>query len=133
MAASDRIARSAPHGPDSEEPPEPPRLRALRLMVTVLTATLILGVVAIAAALVIRVTRADPPPAPMPAPAAFDPARLTAESLALPEGEDIVALGAAGDALMIVTRDASGAEWLRLFDPADGAALRAAPITRSAQ
>jgi hypothetical protein len=131
MAASDRIARSAPHGPDSDEPPEPPRLRALRLMVTVLTATLILGVVAIAAALVIRVTRADPPPAP--APAAFDPARLTAESLVLPEGEDIVALGAAGDALMIVTRDASGAEWLRLFDPADGAALRAAPITRSAQ
>ncbi len=86
--------------------------------------------VTVAAALVIRI--AAPPPAAAPASAGFDPAALTAGRLALPEGETVTALGAAGETLLIVTRDGAGVERLRLHAAADGAALRVIPIARIA-
>lgn len=94
---------------------------------TVLTATLILGVVTIAGAMVLRITA----PAPAPVSAGFDPAQVRAESLSLPPGETVTAAGAAGSALMLVTRSAEGAERLHLFDAATGARLRSLDITRA--
>lgn len=80
--------------------------------------------VAIAAALVIRLAGAGPE--------AFDPRAATVERVALPEGESILAVGAAGEALILATRDAEGRERLRLFSAADGAPLRAIAIDRAA-
>jgi hypothetical protein len=96
-----------------DDPPEPPRLRALRRMVAVLTATLILGVVTVAGALVIRIAGA---PAPPP-----DPAAVTAERVALPADEAIVAVGGGPGVVIVATRDAEGRERLRVFDAGDGA------------
>jgi hypothetical protein len=124
------MAALRPAPEDDDDLPEPPRVRALRRLVTVLTATLIVGVVAIAGALVIRIARPPAPPA-IPASAAFDVGALTAETVALPEGEAITALGAAGSGLMIATRDATGAERLRLYGP-DGALLRVVGVRRVA-
>ncbi len=95
-------------------------------MVTALTGVLILGVLAIATALVIRI--AAPPSAP--APAAFHLTALQAARLALPRDAEITALGAAGGALMIATRAPDGVETLRVFDARSGAQLRVVAITR---
>ena len=113
---------------DGADLPEPPRLRALRWLVTTLTATLILGVIIIAGAMVLRISA----PAPAPAFADFDPARISAEALALPPGETVTAAGAAGATLMLVTRDDDGAERLHLFDGESGAPVRSLAITRTA-
>jgi hypothetical protein len=118
------MAAPRPALDDADDLPEPPRVRALRRLVTALTATLIVGVVAVAGALVIRIAQ------PAPSGPAFDPADFTAERIALPPGEAIVAVGAAGKAVLFVTRDEAGVERLRLRDPADGAALGAAEILR---
>lgn len=98
-------------------------MRALRRLVTTLTVALILGVSTVAGAMVFRITRAD-------APAPFDPRAVTAERLVIPEGETVVAAGAAPGALILATRDAEGRERLRLFDAATGAPLRALALER---
>jgi hypothetical protein len=108
---------------DEDDAPEPPRLRALRRLVTLLTASLIVGVVATAGALVIRLAR--------PEPGAFDPRAVAAERVRLPAGEAITAVGAAGAALVVATRDAGGAERLRLYDAATGALLREIAVDRA--
>jgi hypothetical protein len=110
---------------DDDDPPEPRRLRALRRLVTLLTATLIVGIVAVAAALVIRIA------GPAPERPGFDAASVTAERLVLPADEAITAVGAAGGALLVATRDAAGAERLRLYDAATGAALREIAVARA--
>lgn len=112
---------------DDADLPEPPRLRALRRLVTALTATLILGVVTIAGAMVLRITATPPAPAI----AGFDPATVSADALALPPGETVTAAGAAGPALMLVTRSDDGTERLHLFDVETGARLRSLAITRT--
>ncbi len=80
---------------------------------TLLTATLIVGVIIVVAALVIRLAR--PPAAP-----GFDPRGVGAARLALPEGETPVAAGGAPGALILITRDAGGIERMRFFDAATG-------------
>ena len=55
---------------------------------------------------------------------------VSAEALTLPAGVEIVAIGRGGGEVMVITRDASGAEMLRLLDPATGAERRAVPIRR---
>jgi hypothetical protein len=114
--------RSAPP-PEDDDLPEPPRLRALRRLVTALTIALILGVVTVAGALVIRITR--------PAPVAPMVDTVAAGSIAAPAGEDIVAAGAGAGALILVTRDVQGREWLRLYDAATGKAAPPVAITRA--
>ena len=100
---------------DETEPPEPPRLRALRRLVTALTASLILGVAVVAAAMVLRLAGSGGG-----APGdALGP--LSAERIALPEGETIVAVGGGGGRLLVATRDRDGRERIRAFDPSDGA------------
>ncbi|MEL6681000.1 MAG: DUF6476 family protein, partial [Pseudomonadota bacterium] len=60
------------HPPTEPEAQEPPRLRALRLMVTALTAVMILGISTIVILLALRLTGPTAPALP--------------DALALPEG-----------------------------------------------
>jgi len=94
--------------PGDEEFPEPPRLRRLRRLVTVLTATLIVGVITIVGLLVIRLTAVAPGPGLPP-------------EVALPDGETARAVTLGGDWLAVVTVDAEGRERIRVLDRASGA------------
>jgi len=83
---------------------------------------LILGMLVVVVLMVIRlgtVEKATPRLAP-----------VSAEHLALPVGAEIVAVGQGGAGVLVVTRDAAGAETLRAFDPSTGAQTSATPITR---
>ncbi|MFV0475559.1 MAG: DUF6476 family protein [Pikeienuella sp.] len=100
---------------------EPPQLRNLRRMVSVLTATLIIGVLAIVATLVIRIMMEEP---------AGAPAAIGAEAISLPAGEAITAIGATANALSVATRDADGAERIRVFHPETGEELSMTAVTR---
>lgn len=102
-----------------------PQLRGLRRLVIVLTTTLSLGVLAVAAALVIRIMQE---PAPVMAP--LPPGAVSAENIALPSEETIIASGATAAAISLVTRDEAGQERLRLFDPQTGAAVGVTLIER---
>jgi hypothetical protein len=117
------------HG-DDDDIPEPAPLRALRRMVSLLTATLIVGVVVVAGALVVRLARpAAPPAAVVPSP--FDPASVSAERIRLPDDESVVATGAAQGALILATRDGRGVERLRFFDAGTGRETGAVVIDRA--
>lgn len=96
---------------DAENWGEMPQFRTLRRMVTLLTATLTIGVLTIAVALVIRI--ASEPGVSIKS--------VDAPALTLPAGETITATGATTAAITIVTRDSEGVERLRLFDPKTGA------------
>lgn len=80
-------------------------------MVTLLTATLSIGVLTIAVTLVIRI--ASEPGVSLKA--------VDAPSVSLPAGEEIVATGATNAAITFVTKDSDGVERLRLFNPKTGA------------
>ena len=110
--------------PDAEGPElaEPPGFRRLRIMVTALTATLTVGIIVIAATLVIRILMEDGP-RPLSAPVA---AEVTA-----PEGETMIAVGAGPGALSLLTRDAGGVERLRTYHPETGAAIGVTLIRRA--
>jgi len=117
-----------PSGPTDEAPEhwgDVPQLRGLRRLVIVLTTTLSLGVLAVAAALVIRIMQ-EPAPTIAPLP----PGSITAERISVPSGEAIIASGATAGAISIVTRDEAGQERLRLFHPETGAATGEVLIER---
>ncbi|MEX2518890.1 MAG: DUF6476 family protein [Paracoccaceae bacterium] len=90
-------------------------------MVTVLTVTLILGILTIAATLVIRIMM-ETGPAPVTA--------VAATQIAVPAGEAITATGATASALTLATRDAAGQERLRVFHPVTGAQVGETLIAR---
>src|SRR6185436_19591962 len=95
---------------DGEEPedfPEPPRLRQLRWLVNALTATLIVGVIAIVTLLVIRL--GPTPPAPRLPPSVRLPAGESAEAVTFGEGW-----------LAVVTIDGGGQERIRVLDSRSG-------------
>lgn len=91
-------------------------------MVVALTATLMVGVLAIAAAIVITVSR-DRGPAPT------DGANLARE-ITLPEGEDLVAATISSGVLTVATEAPDGAERLYMYDAETGARLGATQIER---
>ena len=93
--------------PGDEEFPEPPRLRRLRRLVTLLTATLIVGVITIVGLLVIRLT-AVRPTAELPA------------AITLPAGERAGAVTFGSDWLAVVTVDGEGRERIRVLDRSTG-------------
>jgi hypothetical protein len=109
------MAEPSLHDVADDDIPEPPRLRVLRLAVLGTTVAMGVAVLAIAAALVIRVTRPSPPPA-------FDLSMIGAERILAPADETVTAAGAAPGAVILVTRDAAGAERLRFYDATTGAA-----------
>lgn len=86
---------------------EPPRLRRLRRLVTALMLTLIFGVIAIVALLVIRFGPFTGPP-PLP------------DALALPAGERAEAVTLGRGWVAVVTIDAAGRERIRVIDRATG-------------
>ena len=95
---------------DGEEPadfPEPPRLRQLRWLVNALTATLIVGVIAIVTLLVIRL-------GPVPQAPRLPPA------VRLPAGESARAVTFGSGWLAVVTVDDGGRERIRVLDARTG-------------
>ncbi len=97
--------RGGYHG--DEEFPEPPRLRRLRRLVTLLTATLIVGVITIVGLLVIRLTTL-PQISDLPA------------EINLPAGERASAVTLGSDWLAVVTVDRAGRERIRVLDRTTG-------------
>jgi len=102
--------------------PEPPQVKRLRLLVSLLMVVLIVGMLVVVAVMVIRLSTLEKP--------AVAPAPVSAEALTLPAGAEIVAVGQGASGVIVVTRDAAGAETLRVFDPATGAETSATPIRR---
>jgi hypothetical protein len=107
----------ATSGGNGDDWPEPPRLRALRRLVTALTATLILGVITVVALLVIRLAALGPAPAP-----------ALPEAVALPAGETARAVTFGTGWIAVVTVDAAGVERIRVLDAASGAERGAVEI-----
>jgi hypothetical protein len=103
--------------------PEPPQVRRLRHLVTALVLVLIVGVVTVAATLVIRLVA-------LPAGQGMAAAPVTAERIVLPGGERIVAIGRAGGEIAVATEDGEGVERLRFFDAASGEARSVTRIRR---
>lgn len=91
----------------NDDAPEPPRLRALRQLVTILTATMILGLVTIIGLIVITLTRT-------PTGTAL-PSHIT-----IPAGESAQAFTQGTNWIAVVTRDTAGAERIRILDPGTG-------------
>lgn len=83
-------------------------LRRLRRLVTALTITLILGVITIVVLLVIRLAGMTPPP-DLPA------------TVALPAGEEAIAMTRGEGWVAVVTVDPRGAERIRVIDVETGA------------
>lgn len=109
--------------PEPEHWGDVPQLRGLRRLVIVLTATLSLGVLTVAAALVIRIMNE-------PAPAIAPVEQIGAETIALPEGEIPIAAGTTASAISLVTKDANGTERLRIYAPDTGALIDTVIIQR---
>lgn len=101
--------------PGVEDFPEPPRLKQLRRLVTLLTATLILGVITVVALLVIRLSSLGSGPE-MPA------------EIALPAGERAGAVTMGTGWIAVVTVDAAGQERIRVLDRTTGAPLAVTEI-----
>ena len=108
---------------DPDDLPEPPKIRALRRLVTALTLVLILGMITIAATLVLRISRTPASPT----------VAVAAERVVLPAGERVTASGVAEGMLMLVTRDAAGVERLRLYDSATGEPRQVVTIARAGE
>ena len=110
-----------PRAVTDEDLPEPPQVKRLRRLVSLLMVVLMGGMLVIVAAMVLKLGSIGSPPA-------FAP--VTAGEIALPAGAEIVAIGQGGGGVMMITRDATGAETLRAFDPDSGAQLSATLIIR---
>jgi hypothetical protein len=103
--------------------PEPPQVRRLRLLVSALMVVLIGGMLIVVGAMVIRLGA-------LGGPQRADLGPVAAANFTLPAGAEAVALGRGPGEVLILTRDASGAETLRVFDAASGAEKSATPISR---
>ena len=111
-----------PASSDNDPVTEPPQFRVLRRLVTILTATLIIGVLTIAGTLVIRILMENGP-APVTS--------IEASEVTIPSDEDIIATGATASALTIVTRSSDGEERLRVFHPKTGEEVGQTVIRRA--
>lgn len=107
---------------DAENWGEMPQFRTLRRMVTLLTATLTIGVLTIAVTLVIRIASESGPRAVT---------SLAADSVTVPADATIIAVGATPSALSIVVRGPDGRERVLVFDPTSGEQVGETAITRA--
>ncbi len=96
--------------------PEPAPLRRLRLLVTTLTLTLILGMVTITGLLAWRLTSGPSGPA-LP------------EAIALPPGETLTSYAISPDWTILLTRDTTGQDRLHLIPAGQTAITQTVPIT----
>lgn len=93
-----------------DEFPEPPRLRQLRRLVTLLTATLIFGVITVVILLVIRLGSLSEQAGPSVPP-----------EITLPAGEEARAVTLGKGWVAVVTADRAGLERIRILDAKTGA------------
>lgn len=107
---------------DDDDFPEPPQVRRLRLLVSSLMVVLILGVLTIAATIVIRVGFGI----------GEGGGPVTADRFSLPPGE-IVAVGRGSGTVLFVLRDKAGDERLLVFDEETGEPAGAGAIVRRAE
>ena len=103
--------------------PEPPQIRRLRRLVSLLIMVLIGGMLVVVAAVVVRLGLFESRREAVVGP-------VSAEAFALPAGAEVVTIGHAPGEVLMLTRDAAGAETLRVFDAASGAEKSATPIRR---
>ena len=104
--------------PEGEE--EPPQIRRLRVLVMVMLVVLMLGIVTIAATIVIRLGFGGEPSAQ----------KLTADAIALPAGARITALGHGPSGVLVTVQLEDGSEVLRLHDAETGALKRETALVR---
>jgi len=96
---------SEPNAPvNVEDMPEPANLRFLRRLVTVLTATMILGLLTIVVLFVIKFVNIDTSPMILP------------DAITLPEGESARAVTQGQGWIGIVSVDAAGIERFRILN-----------------
>jgi hypothetical protein len=105
---------------DEDEFPEPPRLRRLRWLVTGLMVALIVGVLSIAATIVIRLGFLG----------GSELAPVTAPEFRLPEGHEVVAVGRGEGTVLFFLRAPDGTESLHAFDQQTGAPAGVSAVTR---
>lgn len=84
---------------------------------------LIIGILSVAAVLVIRLGGLSPAPGGFGGPVA-------AEQLVLPEGAEVLALGQGEGTVLVLLREGESRESLRVFDAESGAVLSTTPIAR---
>lgn len=104
-----------------EDEEEPPQLKRLRLLVTVLTIVLILGIVTIAATIVIRLGFGGMQSVPV---------GVLAEALSLPADHQIVATGQGPGTVHVVLQAPSGVQALHIYDAGTGSLLSKTQLTR---
>ncbi|QHQ33906.1 DUF6476 family protein [Algicella marina] len=92
--------------------PEPAPLRRLRLLVTVLTLTMIVGMLTITGLLAWRLSTAGQ--------AELQPGPTLPENLPLPSGETLISYTQSPDYTVLITRDADGQERLHLLTKDNG-------------
>lgn len=101
-----------------QEIPEPPRIRALRRLVTVLTATMILGLLTIIVLVVITLTR-------------FSPSMPLPENITLSAGETAQAITKGKSWFALVTIDGNQTERIRIFDAKTAEEIQSVTIEKS--
>ena len=111
----------APHKGEGEDWGELPQFRTLRRLITILTATLIIGIMTIAAVLIWRIA-SEPAKSPV--------AAITAEEIVLPSDAEVLAVGATASALTVAISE-GGAESLLVFHPVTGELIQRVKINRA--
>ena len=106
---------------DAEDWREVPQLRNLRRLVSALTAVLMIGVLAVAVTLVIRIASE---------PGARAIAKVTAEEVSIPADAKVIAVGATASSLTVAIRDGEGGEAVLVFHPETGALISRTAINR---
>ena len=106
---------------EDDEFPEPPRLRRLRWLVTGLMVALIVGVLAIAATVVIRLGVLG----------GRELVPVTAPEFRLPKGHEVVAVGRGEGTVLFLLRAPDGTESLHAFDRRSGAPAGSSDVTRT--
>jgi hypothetical protein len=104
--------------PEDEE--EPPQLRRLRLLVMALIVVLMLGIVTIAATIVIRLGFPSVPVEPVPV-----------EALTIPKAHEVIASGQGPGTVHLTLRGPDGVEALYVFDAETGKELSRTTLTRN--
>ena len=116
------MVQPAPQRTIDDDLPEPPRIKRLRWLVTALMVVLIVGTVVVVVSLVRGIGTLDL--------SSTAPDPVSAEAFSLPADAEATTLGRGPGEVLILTRDPSGAETLRVFDAATGTETSATPIIR---
>lgn len=102
-----------------EDEEEPPQLRLLRRLVMALLVVLMLGIVTIAATIVIRLGFPGDPAEP-----------VLAETLTVPPGHEVIATGQGPGTVHLTLRGPDGAQVLHIFDAGTGTELSRTALIR---